>query len=82
MRLRISIASGFTLVECMIAVALSALFLGSVFTMSVSSMDAIRCSKEYTAAGQVPEQRLESLRHPNCLEVTSADWVAATLLIT
>jgi len=82
MRLRISIASGFTLVESMVAVALTAMFLGSVFTMSVSSMDAIRCAKEYTAAGQVLEQRIESLRIANWQEVTSADWVAANILNT
>jgi len=75
-------AAGFTLVESMVTVALTAMFLGSVFTMSVSSMDAIRCAKEYTAACQVLEQRIESLRIANWQEVTNADWVAANVLNT
>jgi len=82
MHIRVSIPSGFTLVESMTAVALSALFLGSVFTMSISSIDALRCAKEHVAAGQVLEQRIESLRIANWQEVTSPAWVAANILNT
>ena len=66
----------------MVTVAISALFLGSVFTMNISSMDATRCAKESTAAGQVLQQRIESLRIANWQEVTSPNWVAANILNT
>ncbi len=80
MRLRTSICSGFTLVESMIAAAISVLFLSSVFVMNISSMDTIRCAKESVAASQLLQQRIESLRIANWQEITSATWLAANTL--
>ena len=80
MRLHDSISSGFTLVESIIAIGFSVLFLGSVFTMNISSMEAIRCAKESTSAGQVLQQRIESLRIANWQEVTSTSWLTANIL--
>ena len=80
MHLRISNCSGFTLVESMIAAAISVLFLSSVFVMNISSMDTIRCAKESVAASQLLQQRIESLRIANWQEITSATWLAANTL--
>jgi uncharacterized protein (TIGR02598 family) len=77
-----TVEQGFSLVEGSIAVAISVLFLSSVFTMNISSMDAIRCSKESVAASQVLQQRIESLRIANWQEITSASWLAANTLNT
>jgi uncharacterized protein (TIGR02598 family) len=82
MRLRTSISSAFTLVESMIAIAISAFFLASVFTLNISSMDAIRCAKESASAGQMLQQRIESLRIANWQEITSPTWVADNVLNT
>jgi uncharacterized protein (TIGR02598 family) len=65
---------GFTLVETTIATALAALFLSSLFTMNVASMDTIRCAKEAVSASQTLQQRIESMRIANWQEITDADW--------
>jgi type II secretory pathway pseudopilin PulG len=75
-----STQGGFTLIETTIAAALSALFLSSVFTMNVASMDTIRCAKESVAASQTLQQRVESMRIANWQEITNADWISANLL--
>jgi uncharacterized protein (TIGR02598 family) len=71
---------GFSLIESSIAVAISVLFLSSVFTMNISSLDTIRCAKESVAASQVLQARIESLRIANWQEITSASWLAANTL--
>ncbi|MEO8045588.1 MAG: hypothetical protein ABI674_11845 [Spartobacteria bacterium] len=73
---------GFSLVESSIAVAISVLFLSSVFTMNISAVDSIRCSKESVAASQVLQQRIESLRIANWQQITTASWLAANSLNT
>lgn len=75
-------ASAFTLVETTVAAALAALFLGSLFTMNVASMDTIRCAKESVSASQALQQRIESMRIANWQQITSADWIKANLLNT
>lgn len=73
-------SAGFSLVESAIAVAISVLFLSSVFTMNIATMDSIRSSKESVAASQVLQQRIESLRIANWQQITSASWLAANSL--
>lgn len=75
-------SAGVSLVESLIAVAISVLFLSSVFTMNISALDSIRCSKESVAASQVLQQRIESLRIANWQQITSASWLAANSLNT
>jgi len=77
-----SFAAGFSLVESMLAIAISALFLGSVFALNISSMGAIRCAKESVSAGQVLQQRIESLRIANWQQITTASWIKANILNT
>ena len=72
--------AGFTLVESTIAVAISILFLSSVFVLNISSMDTIRCAKESVASSQVLQQRIESLRIANWQQITSATWLAANTM--
>ncbi|MEY2484489.1 MAG: hypothetical protein QOG67_3567 [Verrucomicrobiota bacterium] len=72
--------SGFTLVEAMIAAAISALFLGSLFAINVSSMQTIKMARESAAASQVLQQRVESMRIANWHQITDADWIKANLL--
>ncbi|HSP64060.1 MAG TPA: hypothetical protein VLQ90_13820 [Pyrinomonadaceae bacterium] len=71
---------GFTLVEASIAACTSALFLGSLFTMNMTSLKTIRTAREATSASQVLQQRIESMRIANWHQVTDADWVTANLL--
>ncbi|MDQ3198609.1 MAG: hypothetical protein M3Q46_05365 [Verrucomicrobiota bacterium] len=75
-------SAGFSLVESSIAVAISVLFLSSVFMMNISALDSIRGSKESVAASQVLQQRIESLRIANWQQITSASWLAANSLNT
>jgi uncharacterized protein (TIGR02598 family) len=83
MRLGIQTArSGFTLVEAMVAAAISAIFLSSLFAMNLGSMEAIRSAKESTAASQALQQRMESMRIANWHEVTDAAWLRDNLLNT
>lgn len=73
-------AGGSTLIEATIAAATSALFLGSLFTMNMMAMKAIRTSREASCASQVLQQRVESMRIANWHQITDADWVSANLL--
>ena len=73
-------AAGFSLVESMCAIAISALFLGSVFALNISSMGAIRCSKESVSASQALQQRIESLRIANWQQITTVSWIKANIL--
>jgi len=71
---------GFTLTEAVVAAAISALFLSSLFTMNLSSMETIRSAKESTVASQVLQQRLESMRIANWHQITHAAWIRDNLL--
>ena len=73
---------GFTLIEAIIASAISALFLSSLFAMNLASMETIRSAKESTAASQALQQRMESMRIANWHEVTDAAWLRDNLLNT
>ena len=72
--------SGFALIECSIAGAVSALFLGSLFLMNSSAMDTIQMAREAACASQVLQQRVESLRIANWHQVTDASWLMTNLL--
>lgn len=74
--------AGFTLIEAMVAVAISALFLSSLFAMNLASMETIRSAKESTAASQALQQRMESMRIANWHEVTDAAWLRDNTLNT
>lgn len=81
MRLRDGLAeSGFSLIEATVAAAITALFLSSLFTMNIATMDTIRAAKESIAASQILQQRMESLRIANWHEVTDANWLHDNLL--
>jgi uncharacterized protein (TIGR02598 family) len=73
---------GFTLIETTVAAAIAAMFLSSLFTMNMATMDTIRCAKESILASQVLQQRMESLRIANWHEVTDASWLRDNLLNT
>src|SRR5437868_14682000 len=72
--------AAFALVECTIATAVSALFLGSLFLMNSSAMDTIRMARESACASQVLQQRIEAMRIANWHQVTDANWLLANLL--
>ena len=72
--------SGTTLIEATIAACTSALFLGSLFTMNISAMRAMRTAREATNASQVLQQRVEGMRIANWHQITDADWVRTNLL--
>jgi len=74
--------AAFALVECTIATAISALFLGSLFLMNSSAMDTIQIARESACASQVLQQRVESLRIANWHQVTDGSWLLTNLLNT
>ena len=69
-----------TLIEVTIAACISALFLGSLFTMNMTAMKTIRTSREAGCASQILQQRVESMRIANWHQITDADWVSSNLL--
>jgi hypothetical protein len=72
--------AAFALVECTIATAISALFLGSLFLMNSSAMDTIQMARQSACASQVLQQRIESMRIANWHQVTDASWLLANLM--
>jgi hypothetical protein len=74
--------SGSSLIEATIAACTSALFLASLFTLNMTGLKTIRTARETTAASQVLQQRVESMRIANWHQVTDADWLKASLLNT
>jgi len=72
--------NGFALIECSIATAISALFLGSLFLLNSSAMDTIQMARESACASQVLQQRIEAMRIANWHQVTDANWLATNLL--
>ena len=72
--------TAFTLIECTIATAISALFLGSLFLVNSSAMDTLQMARESACASQVLQQRIEAMRIANWHQVTDASWLVANLL--
>lgn len=72
--------TGTSLIEATIASCTAALFLGSLFTMNMSAMRAVRTAREAASASQVLQQRVETLRIANWQQITNASWVTANLL--
>ena len=72
--------TGFALVECTIATAVSAIFLGSLFLLNSSAMDTIQMARESACASQVLQQRIESMRIANWHQVTDSNWLLTNLL--
>lgn len=73
---------GTTLIEASIAACTSALFLGSLFTMNVTSMKTLRTAREAAAASQVLQQRVETLRIANWHQITNPTWIKDNVLNT
>ena len=73
---------GTSLIEATIAAATSAMFLGSLFAMNVTSMKTIRSAREAGCASQVLQQRIESLRIANWHQITDANWLRTNVLNT
>jgi len=73
---------GSTLLEAAFAASISALFLGSLFTMNTSTMGTIKMAREAAWASQVLQQRIESMRIANWHQVTDASWIQTNLLNT
>jgi hypothetical protein len=69
-----------TVLEVTIAVGISALFLGSLFTVNSSSMQTIKMGRETACASQILQQRIESLRIANWHQITDADWVKNNIM--
>jgi len=72
--------TAFALIECTIATAVSALFLGSLFLLNSSAMDTIQMARESACASQVLQQRVEAMRIANWHQVTDANWLLNNLL--
>jgi uncharacterized protein (TIGR02598 family) len=70
----------FSIIETTIAAGVSAIFLGSLFSMNSASMQTLKMAHESACASQVLQQRVESLRIANWHQITDADWLKANLL--
>ena len=77
-----SVRGGFSLIESTMAAAIAAMFLSSLFTMNMATMDTIRSAKESISASQMLQQRMDSMRIANWQEVTDASWLRDNLLNT
>ena len=71
---------GTSLIEASIAACTSALFLGSLFTLNVTSMKTLRTAREAASASQVLQQRVETMRIANWHNITDATWIKNNLL--
>jgi Tfp pilus assembly protein PilV len=71
---------GTTLIEATIASAVSAIFLGSLFTINTSSMQTVKMAREAASASQILQQRVESMRIANWHQITDATWLKNNLL--
>lgn len=74
--------SGTSLIEATIAACTSAMFLGSLFAMNVTSMKTMRTAREAASASQVLQQRVETLRIANWHQITDATWLRSNILNT
>lgn len=74
--------AGTSLIEATIAACTSAMFLGSLFAMNVTSMKTMRTAREAGGASQVLQQRVETLRIANWHQITDAVWLRDNLLNT
>ena len=72
--------TAFALIECTIATAVSALFLGSLFLVNSAAMDTIQMARESACASQVLQQRIEAMRIANWHQVTDANWLLTNLV--
>ena len=70
----------FSIMETTIAAGLSAMFLGTLFSMNSASMQTLKMGREAACASQILQQRMESLRIANWHQITDADWLQANLL--
>lgn len=74
--------AGTSLIEATIAACTSAMFLGSLFAMNVTSMKTMRTAREAGGASQVLQQRVETLRIANWHQITDAIWLRDNLMNT
>lgn len=74
--------AGTSLIEATIAACTSAMFLGSLFAMNMTSMKTMRSAREAGSASQVLQQRVETLRIANWHQITDAAWLRTNLLST
>ena len=70
----------FSIIETTMAAGVSALFLGTLFSMNSASMQTLKMGRETACASQVLQQRMESIRIANWHQLTNADWLKANLL--
>lgn len=61
----------FSIIETTIAADISAMFLGSLFSMNSSSMQTFKMAHESACASQLLQQRVEALRIANWHQITS-----------
>jgi hypothetical protein len=72
----------FSIIETTIAAGVSAMFLGSLFSMNSASMQTLKMAHESACASQILQQRVEGLRIANWHQITDANWLKANLLNT
>ncbi len=71
---------GTTIIEATIAACTSAMFLGSLFAMNITSMKTLRTARQAAVASQVLQQRIETLRIANWHQMTDATWLKSNVL--
>jgi prepilin-type N-terminal cleavage/methylation domain-containing protein len=74
--------SGFTLVEMMVACAIIAFGIASIYLLNSQCLAVLKSAKDEASASQVLQQRIEQLRIANWQRVTSTTWIRDNLLNT
>ena len=72
--------AGATILEVVLAGAIVALFLGSLFVLNSTGIGIVKAHRETAAANLCLQERLEQSRAANWSEITEADWIKAQIL--
>jgi Tfp pilus assembly protein PilV len=75
-RVRSPLSDGFTMVEVLLSAILISITMGSILSMNVRSIHALRASRDASASSQMLQQRIESLRKRGWTEVSSSAGLA------
>src|SRR3954468_12206732 len=73
--------AGFTMVEVLLSALLISITMGSILSMNVRSIYALRASRDASASSQMLQQRIESLRKRGWTEVSSSAGLARLMAL-
>ena len=72
--------AGATIIEVVLAGAIVALFLGSLFVLNSTGIGVVKAHRETAAANLCLQERVEQARAANWTEITDATWIKDQIL--